>query len=205
MLPTDKDVTDFLEDVSSVSRLINGLKAGTISPEYVDKKIAERAQSTKADTSKQPAAAQERQQQQQADAAVAADTAKQTELLRKVEELKASRERKLKARRQYEGYVQGKKQQQHSYATDYTRWELWCPSDEEDDLFNSLTPNSPAFRTMEQDISKRHARFVPRLFSPCRALPVAVLARAHVYNHTLMSVSYCPAPLADTKHARRLI
>lgn len=163
MLPTDQDVTDFLEDVSFVSRLINGLKGGTISPEYVDTKIAERAQSTKVDTRKQPGAVQDqRPQQQQAadDAAVAADTAKQAELLRKVEELKASRERKLKARQQYEGYVQGKKQQQHSYATDYTRWELWCPSDEEDDLFNSLTPNSPAFRAMEQDISKRHARCV---------------------------------------------
>lgn len=205
MLPTDQDVTDFLEDVSSVSRLIDGLKAGTISPEYVDTKIAERAQSTKAYTIKQAAAAQDqRQQQQQAtDAAVAADTAKQAELLRKVEELKASRERKLKARQQYEGYVQGKKQQQqHGYATDYTRWELWCPSDEEDDLFNSLTPNSPAFRAMEQDISKRHARCVLRLFflSSCACSCAGTGMLAVLARECLEQLTLSPLPSTACRH-----
>lgn len=162
MLPSEEELTDFLEDVSSVARLIEGLKAGTITPEFVDQKIAQRSQDKIATKSSGPAATKQ-SDSKAADAAVdrdaaATDTTKQAELLRKVEELKANRQRKIKARQHYESYVQGKKQQQHSYTTDYNQWELWCPSDEEDDMFNSLTPNSPEFRAMEQDISKRHAR-----------------------------------------------
>jgi len=160
MVPSDQDVNAFLDNVSEVSRLIDGLKAGAISPEYVDTKIAQKSQK-KADTNKpipsdaqapaaEPAAGQD---------AAATDTARQAELMRKVEELKTSRQRKLKARQLYESYVQGKQKQQHSYAADYNQWELWCPSDDEDELFNSLTPNSPQFRAMEQDISARHARY----------------------------------------------
>jgi hypothetical protein len=161
MLPQDQDVDAFLDSVSEVSRLIDGLKAGTIPPEYVDGKIAQR--SVKQQTESKLTAQQDvgpspdRAAAPDKDAADAA-AAKQAELLRKVEELKANRQRKLTARKQFESYVQGK-QHQHSYTTDYTQWELWCPSDEEDDLFNSLTPNSPAFQAMEKDISARHARY----------------------------------------------
>jgi hypothetical protein len=152
-----QDIDAFLDSVSEVSRLIDGLKAGSITPEYVDNKIAQRSQPKPHKEQPNPAA---QQSKKPAEAAADKDAAaaKQAELLRKVEELKASRQRKIKAREQYQRYLQGTKQQQHSYATDYNRWELWCPSDEEDDLFNSLTPNSPQFRAMEQDISKRHAR-----------------------------------------------
>lgn len=166
-----QDIDAFLDSVSEVSRLIDGLKAGSITPEYVDGKIAQRSQQKAQKTQPKPAAQQLKTAADQAavdNDAAAADAAKQAELLRKVEELKASRQRKIRARQQYEGYVQGKKQQQHSYATDYNQWELWCPSDEEDDLFNSLTPNSPQFRAMEQDISKRHARY-----STCTSLMIA--------------------------------
>jgi hypothetical protein len=63
-----------------------------------------------------------------------------------------------------------------AYGTDYTKWDMWCPEDEEDDLFNSLTPNNPAFRTMERDIDERHKRWAGRhtslvegLEQPCTA------------------------------------
>lgn len=168
MVPSDGDVDAFLDSVSEASRLIDGLKAGTISPEYIDTKISQRAcPDTRGNNSagqsaphSTTAAARQAQAVTAADedAAVATDAAKQADLLRKVEELKANRQRKLKARQLYESYVQGKQQQQHSYATDYAQWEMWCPSDEEDDMFNSLTPNSPQFRAMEKDISSRHAR-----------------------------------------------
>lgn len=170
MLPPDGDVEAFIDSVSEVSRLVEGLKAGAISPEYVDSKIAQRSQKKQA-TSTAPSAAQQQASSSTPSAPTAAaqakaadkdaadtEAARQAELARKVEELKANRQRKLKARELYESYVQGKKQQQHSYATDYGKWELWCPSDEEDDLFNSLTPNTPQFRAMEKDISKRHER-----------------------------------------------
>jgi len=40
--------------------------------------------------------------------------------------------------------------------TDYTKWDMWCPEDEEDELFNSLTP--PECKAMEKDINDRHKR-----------------------------------------------
>lgn len=170
MLPQDSDVDDFLDSVSEVERLISGLKSGSIPPEYVDSKTAARTaaksappalQQRQAATATTPAAAGE----DDADAA-----SKQAELLRKVEELKESRQRKLKARQAYEAYIHDKQQQQQQhtnyttskFATDYNQWDLWCPSDDEDELFSSLTPNSPAFRAMEKDISTRHARCVLR-------------------------------------------
>jgi hypothetical protein len=40
--------------------------------------------------------------------------------------------------------------------TDYAKWDMWCPEDEEDDLFNSLTP--PDCKAMEKDINDRHKK-----------------------------------------------
>lgn len=172
-MPSDEDVDSFLDSVSEVTRLIDGLKAGTLPPDYVDKKIAERGEKSSKQKPK-PAAAQASTASiksatptaaadggGECDDADAADTeaARQAELRRKLEELKASRQRKIKARELYSSYVQGKQQQSQGFATDYTQWDLWCPSDEEDDIFNSLTPNTPEFRAMERDISTRHERY----------------------------------------------
>lgn len=55
------------------------------------------------------------------------------------------------------------------YGTDYTKWGMWCPEDEEDDLFNSLTPNQPAFQAMEKDINERHKRCAKRQSVICMA------------------------------------
>lgn len=51
------------------------------------------------------------------------------------------------------------------YGTDYTKWDMWCPEDEEDDLINSCTPNNPAFRAMEKDINERHERWAMSISS----------------------------------------
>jgi len=51
--------------------------------------------------------------------------------------------------------------------TDYARWDMWCPSDEEDDMINGLTPNNPQFRAMERDIEERHKRCAPRSLHIC--------------------------------------
>lgn len=42
--------------------------------------------------------------------------------------------------------------------TDYAKWDMWCPSDEEDEMINSIPPNTPEFRAMEKDIEERHKR-----------------------------------------------
>jgi hypothetical protein len=44
--------------------------------------------------------------------------------------------------------------------TDYTKWDLFCPEDEEDDLFNNMTPSNPAFKAMEKDMDERHRKCV---------------------------------------------
>jgi len=43
-------------------------------------------------------------------------------------------------------------------ATDYERWDLWAPSDDEDDALGACPPSSPAFRALERDIDERHQR-----------------------------------------------
>lgn len=90
-----------------------------------------------------------------------------------MEELKSNRARKLKARAKYEEFVRLQQQQQQKQqkqggcggdgggvglAAGYARWDLWCPSDEEDELFAGLVPEGPAFRAMARDIDERHAR-----------------------------------------------
>jgi len=72
----DPDVEEFLDNVNDVSMLIEGLKAGTISPEYIDKRQELKARSSKApaasqtchgppNQTKQQTGKQEKQQQQQ--------------------------------------------------------------------------------------------------------------------------------------------
>ena len=83
----------------------------------------------------------------------------------KVAEIKASIDRKNKARQRFNNHVVS---QHHSDGgkktgikpTDYTAWDLWTPSDEEDDMVRDLTPQGPEFKAMEKDIEERHRRMV---------------------------------------------
>lgn len=63
---------------------------------------------------------------------------------------------KQKARERYAEYME---QNDHSLAeTDYAKWDMWCPSDEEDEMVASCTPNNAQLKAMEKDIDERHAR-----------------------------------------------
>ena len=94
------------------------------------------------------------------EAAAAADDEdspeRQEELKRKVQELKARLEAKRQARERYDAYMQ---RNDAGAGTDYAKWDLWCPEDEDDELLASCTPNNAQMKAMEKDIDERHARY----------------------------------------------
>ena len=72
------------------------------------------------------------------------------------------KERREKARALFARYREEHPEDEarRQQATDYNAWDLWTPSDDEDDPWMKYTPNNPAFKAMEADIDKRHARQV---------------------------------------------
>lgn len=58
-------------------------------------------------------------------------------------------------------------------ATDYDRWDLWTPSDEEDEALAACPSANPGIRALERDIDQRHQRLPdPTLtlaFNPCNS------------------------------------
>jgi len=109
----DPEVEEFLSNVDDVSMLIEGLKSGTISPDYIDRRQELKTQSkasSKPDPKqiKQQAAPQKPLQQlteEEVEKAKEEEEARQARLLQKVEELKASRALKFQARQRYEDYI----------------------------------------------------------------------------------------------------
>jgi hypothetical protein len=83
------------------------------------------------------------------------DEKRKAEVMKKVKEIKANMERKRKARERFEAYVQLHGQ---SAGTDYEKWDMWCPEDEEDEMIASCTPQSAQLQSMEKDINDRHQR-----------------------------------------------
>ncbi|GIL99722.1 hypothetical protein Vretimale_4862 [Volvox reticuliferus] len=174
-----EDVEGFLENVDEVHRLIEGLKDGTISPDYIDSKQKQKEQkererqesATKRPAGRGPTPAQPEttSSQQNEEGDDQNDESERRErAMAKVKELMANRERKLRARARYEEYV--KSQDKTQFGTDYTKWDIWCPEDDEDDLINSIGPNTPQFKAMEKDIDERHRQLVERrqLAERCR-------------------------------------
>lgn len=90
---------------------------------------------------------------------------RQAELKRKVKELKARLEAKKLARTRYDAYLQHHDDPPSSSSTDYQKWDLWCPEDEDDELLASCTPNNAQMKALEKDIDERHARYS---FMMCR-------------------------------------
>eukprot|EP00198_Chlamydomonas_reinhardtii_P013934 XP_001703271.1 TPR domain-containing protein [Chlamydomonas reinhardtii] len=166
------DVEEFIENVDEVHRLIEGLKAGTISPDYIDTKTKlkqekeeeKKKRSAKESEGRGPTPAAPSTTETAASSKDEGDDDAEDErkerAMAKVKELIANRERKLRARAMYEEYVRTKDQSR--FGTDYTKWDIWCPDDEEDDLINSVGPNTPQFRAMEKDIDERHRQLVER-------------------------------------------
>ena len=149
-LPASSDVEQFTDQVDEACRLIAGLQTGDVSPEEFDRREAARSietsanqARTKPDTASQPQVDPEKQQQ----------------LQQKIADLQSNLRKKEAARNRYRDHVS---QQSQQHTTDYTKWDLFTPDDEEDDLINSLTPNNPQMKAMEADIDARHARCVAR-------------------------------------------
>ncbi|EFJ51905.1 hypothetical protein VOLCADRAFT_86877 [Volvox carteri f. nagariensis] len=179
LMDSAEDAEEFIEKVDEVHRLIEGLKAGTVSPDYIDskqkqkeKKERERQEFVKKHTAGRgptpagPEALQSPKKEDEDDHDAEAE--RRERAMAKVKELMANRQRKLHARARYEEYV--KSLDKTRFGTDYTKWDIWCPEDEEDDLINSIGPNTPQFKAMEKDIDERHRQLVERrqLAERCR-------------------------------------
>lgn len=117
--------------VDEVSMLIEGLKAGTIPPSYIDSK-------------KKAQEEEEQKKHEEEEKKAVVDEKRKEDVMKKVEEIKANLDRKNKARERYARYLarreSAKKQPGGTeaegaadlprFATDYTAWDLWTPSDE---------------------------------------------------------------------------
>lgn len=145
-LPVGGEVEDFNDQVDEACRLIAGLQNGDVSLDEFDRHEAARSKQLDAKRAReQPISPPEPQ----------VDPEKQQQLKHKVAELQDNLRKKQAARQRYSNHVS---QQSKVHATDYTKWDLFTPDDEEDDLINSLTPNNPQMKAMEADIDARHAR-----------------------------------------------
>ena len=152
----EEEVDTFVDRVDEVTRLIEGLKDGTLPPEYVDKREAEIIEREQKKDEKRKKEEQEREENR----FDKLPKERQEELLKKVEEIQRNKERKDKLRAAFEAHVKDGESKGTASGTDYHAWDLWTPSDEEDDIYNQLTPNSPEFKAMEKDIDERHAKLL---------------------------------------------
>ena len=149
---TPQDADEFLENVDEVNALIEGLRSGKISAEYVDRKIKERdAESTQLEEKRKKEAEEaERRKYENL------SPEEQKKIKAKVDEMIAEKERRERARKAFHEY-RAKMPEDKRRATDYDAWDLWTPSDDEDDPWMQYTPENPAFKAMEADIDRRHA------------------------------------------------
>jgi hypothetical protein len=153
----EPDVQHFLDEVDEVSRLIDGLKSGALSPDYVDGKVARQGQKQLSNPAPPSPSDIEPRDAHKPAAAGIEDEARAAELQRKAQELKNEYARKIRARQRYLEHVST--QGTEGFSTDYTKWELWEPEDETDELISSISSSSnPALRAMERDIEERHKR-----------------------------------------------
>lgn len=152
-----EEAEDFVERVDEVTRLIEGLKDGSLPPEYIDKReseIVEREQ-------KKEESRRKEEQELEENRFDKLPKERQQELLKKVEDLQRNKERKDKLRAAFEAHVEDRKRTGGKVSgTDYHAWDLWTPSDEEDEIYNNLTPNSAEFKALEKDIDERHAKLL---------------------------------------------
>ena len=166
-LPASSEVDDFTDQVDEACRLIAGLQTGSISPEDFDRQEAVKV--------KEAALQEAQHQQSQKTVSPEEEAERQHHLKQKIAALQNNRQRKAKARQRYDAHVS---QQHHLHMTDYTKWDLFTPDDEEDDLINSLTPNNPQMKALEADIDARHARSCQRSNQIATCIAHKVCARA---------------------------
>ena len=154
------DADDFLEEVDEVTRLVDGLKRDTISTEYVDRILREKeAEATRAEEKAKAKVEDDAKSRYDA-----LSDEKKAEVKEKVEDMMRERERREKARELYAAHRATLSEEdlaRRSVAsTDYSAWDLWTPSDDEDDPWMQFMPGDPAFKAMEADIESRHTKRV---------------------------------------------
>ena len=131
------EVGEFVDKVDELSRLIDGLAKGTISPEYIDRKMEQKskAQDREVDETSSKGSRAPQSAGSAEDAATKAEKAekdaekeeeRKARLQEKAAELKANYERKLKARARFEEYATSGAAAA-KFGTDYTKWDMWCP------------------------------------------------------------------------------
>ena len=162
--PGAHEAESFLEEVEDVTRLVDGLRSGKVSAEYVDRVLREKDE----ETEKKETRAKEAKEQAEKTKYDNLPEEKKTEVREKVAEMMREKERRERARELYAKYQEtlgssggSGEERRRTATTDYTSWDLWTPSDDEEDPWMTFTPgDNPAFKAMEADIDKRHERQV---------------------------------------------
>ena len=162
--PGAHEAESFLEEVEDVTRLVDGLRSGKVSAEYVDRVLREKDE----ETEKKETRAKEAKEQAEKTKYDNLPEEKKTEVREKVAEMMREKERRERARELYAKYQEtlgssggSSEERRRTATTDYTSWDLWTPSDDEEDPWMTFTPgDNPAFKAMEADIDKRHERQV---------------------------------------------
>uniref|UniRef100_A0A7S0QXX8 Protein unc-45 homolog B n=1 Tax=Pyramimonas obovata TaxID=1411642 RepID=A0A7S0QXX8_9CHLO len=160
-----EDVDDFLSEVEKVSSLIGKLKNDEISVEEFDK-LNERKERSEKRKQQEEEQAQLQREKEQADLEV-----RKAKAQKKVDEIMARKQAKDKAKERYKEYIEGEGGKKGTFVTnnaDYAAWDLYCPSDEEDEMIANLTPDGPQFKAMEKDIDDRHRRMKEKLKTATR-------------------------------------
>jgi len=155
-MPQSEDIEDFLSKVDDVGAKLAALQDGTLDVEEFDRQqeLEDRIQKREEDEAR---AKEEKRQEASANY----EERKQKAQV-KVDEILARKQKKETARKKFEKYQNQQKKHKGEQAlkssTDYNAWDLWCPSDDEDDMIKTLPPSGEQFRAMERDIDERHAR-----------------------------------------------
>jgi len=156
--PNMHEAEGFLDEVDDVSRLIAGLHSGKVSAEYVDRRIREKEEEEQREVVRVKAKVEDAEKKKYENL----PEEKKKEVKVKVEEMIREKERREKARFKFAQYREKlpAEDARRAQSTDYSAWDLWTPSDDEADPWMGYMPNNPAFKAMEADIDKRHARQV---------------------------------------------
>ena len=163
--PGAHEAESFLEEVEDVTRLVDGLRSGKVSAEYVDRVLREKDE----ETEKKETRAKEAKEHAEKTKYDNLPEEKKTEVREKVAEMMREKERRERARELYAKHQEtcagssggSGEERRRTATTDYTSWDLWTPSDDEEDPWMTFTPgDNPAFKAMEADIDKRHERQV---------------------------------------------
>ena len=160
--PSAHEADSFLEEVDDVTRLVVGLRSGKVSAEYVDRVLREKDE----ETVKSEEDAKKKEEDAEKNKYENLPPEKKLEVKQKVEDMIREKERREKARELYAKYQESldanekKENAGNKSGTDYQSWDLWTPSDDEEDPWMQYMPDNPAFKSMEADIDKRHAKQV---------------------------------------------